>query len=222
MIKLKLLPPEDIKNKAIWFQKFRNECKAYLAKHGIDYDKFTIVEHDGYIGFISEWVLSQYIRDEFHDAIKECSPWEDKFDLKRIERIIEKNSMDEGDVAYVKEYFYDSWDLMVATKEVAYRCDIKTALTKKEPQLNWNFLYPIIQAEKSGKDLMILIYYIYEGDDFHNLTGEVLIGATTYDAIKKCPVLKKGDTSKFGTKSQADNYVTELSRDYSELSKFIH
>ena len=36
MIKLKLLPPEDIKKKALWFQKFRNECKAYLAKHGIN------------------------------------------------------------------------------------------------------------------------------------------------------------------------------------------
>lgn len=222
MIKLNLLPPEDIKKKALWFQEFRKKCKIYLAEHGIDYDKFTVVEHDSYVGFISEWILGQYLQDKFKDVLKECSAWEDKYNLKRIEEIIENGSKIKEDILYVKEYFYDSWDMMVVTKSDTYKCDIKTALTKKEPELTWNFLYPVIQAEKAGKDLMILIYYIYEGNDFHNLTGEVLIGATTYDVIKKCPVLRSGMKSRFGTLSQTDNYVTELSRDYSELSEFIH
>src|ERR1039458_8645873 len=105
MIKLKLLPPEETMKKALWFQEFRNKCKDYLAKHGINYDKFTVVEHDGYIGFISEWVLSQYLRDEFRDVIKECSAWDDNFDLKRIEEIIKEDSKAEEDISYVKEYF---------------------------------------------------------------------------------------------------------------------
>jgi hypothetical protein len=216
------LPSEEIKNRALWFQDFRDKCKAYLAKHGIDYDKFTMVSHDGYIGFISEWILSQYLHNEFHEVIKNGVSWEEGFDLRRIEEIIEKNSLDKTDIKYVKDYFYDNWDLMVSTQSATYKCDIKTALTAKDPQLNWNFLYPVIQAEKTGKDLMILIYYIYEGDDFHNLTGEVLIGATTYALIKKCHIIKKGEISRFGTKSQIDNYITELSRDYSELNNFIH
>lgn len=222
MIKLKLIPPEDVKKKAMWFQGFRGECKEYLAKHGVDYDKFTVVSHDGYLGFISEWVFSQYLNDKFGGVIEKCLKWEENFDLEKIKKIIKKDSKDTEDISYVKKYFYDTWDLLITTKTATYKCDVKTALTKKEPQSSWNFLYPIIQAKKAGKDLMVLIYYIYRGKDFHDLTGEVLIGATTYDLIKKCKVLKKGDVSKFGTKSQTDNYVTELSRDYYELSKFIY
>jgi hypothetical protein len=221
MIKLNLTPPQSVKDRALWFQEFRNRCKAYLTKNGINYDKFTIVSHDSYIGHISEWVLFQYIQKEFDGVLKKLTSWEDNFDLKKIENIVNSSSATKDDLIYVKEYFYDDWDIAVETNKGIYKCDIKTALTKLEPQTNWNFLYPIIQAQKSGKDLMILAYYIYQGDDFHNLTNEVLIGATTYELIQKCSVLKKGEISKFGTESQTDNYITELSRDYFDLSKFI-
>lgn len=221
MIKLNFIPPQTIKDKALWFQDFRTKCKAYLAEKNLDYDKFTIVAHDSYIGHISEWIISEYLKKEFGTIFKSLQTWEDSFDLARVEKIISQNSDDENDKLYVKKYFYDEWDICISTEKGTYKCDIKTALTKKEPQANWNFFYPIVQAEKKGKDLMILIYYIYEGESYYNLKDEVLIGAITYDLIRKCKIIKKGEISRFGTTSQTDNYITELSSDYHDLSDFL-
>lgn len=221
MITLKIDIPKEVKKAAESFENFRGRCKTYLAKNGADYDKFTVVSHDSYIGYISEWLIREYVQKEFSTSLKECRTWEEGFDIGRIEKIITEGSSAKNDIDYVKEYFYDEWDLFVSTNKGSFKCDVKTALTKKEPKENWNFLYPVVQAEKEGKDLMILVYYVYTEDDFHDLAKEVLIGAITYELIKNCEIIKKGEVSRFGTTSQTDNYITELARDYRDLGTFF-
>ena len=43
--------PKDIFRKADSFELFRKSCKEYLNSAGLEFDKFTIVSHDSFIGY---------------------------------------------------------------------------------------------------------------------------------------------------------------------------
>jgi hypothetical protein len=202
------------------FSKFREQCKNYLSSVGKNWDKFTIVSHDSFIGYITENAIKKYIESKFNGA--KVVTWEEQFDLKLIIKIISEKKTDEASIELVRNYFYDSWDLMINGEKVRILSDVKTALTKKEPSLSWNFLYPVVQAEKAGKDIMILVYYVVSDlKDLHSFTKLVLVGAITPETIKKCKIIRAGEKTIFGTTSQIDNYITELNRDYYPLEKFI-
>ena len=202
------------------FSKFREQCKNYLSSVGKNWDKFTIVSHDSFIGYITENAIKKYIESKFKGA--KVVTWEEQFDLKLIIKIISEKKTDEASIELVRNYFYDSWDLKINGEKVRILSDVKTALTKKEPSLSWNFLYPVVQAEKAGKDIMILVYYVVRDlKDLHSFTKLVLVGAITPDIIKKCKIIRAGEKTIFGTTSQIDNYITELNRDYLPLEKYI-
>jgi hypothetical protein len=44
---------KSIYKKADAFSLFRDTCKKYLGDVQMNFDKFTVVEHDSYIGYIS-------------------------------------------------------------------------------------------------------------------------------------------------------------------------
>lgn len=202
------------------FSKFREQCKNYLSSVGKNWDKFTIVSHDSFIGYITENAIKKYIESKFNGA--KVVTWEEQFDLKLIIKIISEKKTDEASIELVRNYFYDSWDLMINGEKVRILSDVKTALTKMEPSLSWNFLYPVVQAEKAGKDIMILVYYVVSDlKDLQSFTKLVLVGAITPETIKKCKIIRAGEKTIFGTTSQIDNYITELNRDYLPLEKFI-
>ena len=214
-----LLDSKDFE-RAESFSKFREQCKNYLSSVGKNWDKFTIVSHDSFIGYITEKAIKKYIESKFNDA--KVVSWEEQFDMKLIIKIISEKKTDETSIELVRNYFYDSWDLMINGEKVRILSDVKTALTKKEPSLSWNFLYPVVQAEKIGKDIMILVYYVVNDlKDLHSFIKLVLVGAITPETIKKCKIIYAGEKTIFGTTSQIDNYITELSKDYLPLELFI-
>ena len=96
---------QELFKKAQRFSEFRKECKEFLKKHGKEYDKFTVVKHDSSVGYISESLITDYLRSNY--AGIEVSSWENRFDLKRIIDILKVDSSSEDDINYVKEYFYD-------------------------------------------------------------------------------------------------------------------
>ena len=101
--------------------------------------------------------------------------------------------------------------------------DVKTALTQKEPSPRWNFMYPVIQANKIGKDYMLLTYYVVQDvKEVESLKKVIIVGYISEDIIKKCNIIKRGQKTRFGTKSQIDNYETELSVHYKEIDNLIH
>lgn len=61
MIEVRVEP--ELLVKADEFSKFRENCKNYLTRVGMNYDKFTMVKHDSIIGYISEYIVAQYLRD---------------------------------------------------------------------------------------------------------------------------------------------------------------
>jgi len=206
--------------KAEAFSKFREECKTYLTAVGKNWDKFTMVSHDSFIGYITENAIKKYIESKFKGV--QVTTWEEQFDLELINKIIKEKKTDETSVELVRNYFYDTWDLKIAGEKIKILSDVKTALTKKEPALSWNFLYPVVQAEKTGKDIMILVYYVVSDiKDLRSFLKLILVGAITSETIRKCKIIHAGEKTIFGTTSQIDNYITELRRDYSPLEKFI-
>jgi hypothetical protein len=78
----------------------------------------------------------------------EIEDWNSSFDFIKLKNIININSEKKEDIDYVKTYFYDKWDLKIIYKSKEVYVDIKTALTKLEPKSSWNFMYPVIQANK--------------------------------------------------------------------------
>ena len=61
------------------FSVFRAKCKDFLRKHGQDYDKFTLVKHDSEVGYISEFLISSYLKTEFKNI--KVYNWENQFDM---------------------------------------------------------------------------------------------------------------------------------------------
>ena len=204
------------------FAQFRDDCKKYLLQHKKSYDKFTIVQHDSFIGFITEAAVRYYISNHYRkDNIKVIS-WEENFDIEKIKRIISTGSSDPADIAVVEEYFYDRYDLKIIYNNKSILVDVKTALTQKEPSVAWNFMYPVVQANKAGKDYMILTYYIVsDTKNIESLKKIVIVGYTSEEKIKDCNIIYKGQKTRFGTISQTDNYETNLAIHYKEIDELI-
>lgn len=222
MIEIKYRLTDELIAKANDFEKFRSRCKQYLVTKGKGYDKFTMVSHDSFIGYVTEHIMKSEMQTNYGTLISDVISWEDSFDLKRIDKVVTSNSNEEDDINYVSEYFYDKWDLKINGKTISILSDVKTALTKLEPNSRWNFLYPVVQANKEGKEIMILIYYVVSDlKNLASLTKLILVGATTPEIVKKCSVIKQGDRTRFGTISQIDNYETELSKHYLPLETFL-
>lgn len=216
----KKLTEQEIKN-AYFFENFRSECKSYLWEHNKAYDKFTIVSHDSFIGYITEYFIKGLIQEKFPSL--NLRTWEQDFNLWRIQKIIQEKSILEDDINYVKEYFYDKWDLKISNsdgKEILI--DVKTALTQKIPSKTWNFFYPVIQANKQWKDWMILSYYVVDNtDNIESLNSIYVAWYISEDIIKQCKIIHAGEKSNRGTTSQIDNYYTELSLHYSDIELMI-
>jgi len=206
--------------KAKKFEQFRLNCKEYLDKVNMNWDKFTMVSHDSYIGYITEYAISKHIHSIRPDI--KIETWESLFDMKKIISIIERSDFSETSQLLVKNYFYDKWDLKINGIGVSLSSDVKTALTKLTPSSNWNFMYPVLQANKPGKDIMILVYYVVNDlKDLSSLKDLVLIGCCEPYKLKKCKIVKAGERTRFGTVSQIDNYITELSTDFSKLEEYL-
>jgi len=207
---------------AYGFEELRNNCKLYLSKHDLNFDKFTVVSHDSFIGYISEYFLKEYIINTYNAKGITVATWEDNYDIAKIRNILKSESKQINNIDYIRSYFYDKYDLKISNGDSSILVDIKTALTKLEPKLNWNFLYPVIQAHKPGKDHMVLAYYVVdEIKDIESLKKLVVIGYISEETIKKCNIIKAGTLTRFGTKSQIDNYETELSTHYRNIDKMI-
>lgn len=211
-------------NRANNFSTFRAECKAYLENNGIFRDKFTITKNDSLLGYITEELIANYLRNRFKGKI--CvSKWQDQFDMDYIRSIIHHGSNSRDDIDLICSYFYDSFDLYVSTPSlnvfISIKIDVKTAITKKDPQGNWEFMYPVVQANKLGKDLAILVYFVV--DDVNapfSLNKLVLAGYMKEEDITRCTIIKKGELTSHKTPSQIDNYVTYV-RDYHDIEELF-
>ena len=204
------------------FEKLRNNCKNYLSQFDLNFDKFTVLSHDSFIGYITEHFLQEYISTKYAAEGIEVNNWESMFDISRIRGILKTDSKGDADVQYVRSWFYDHWDLEIIKAGSILFIDVKTALTQKEPKLNWDFMYPMVQAHKPGKDYMILSYYVAENaSEIESLKKLVIVGYTSEEVITTCKVIRAGTLTRFGTKSQIDNYETELAVHYESIDKLI-
>lgn len=212
----------ELINAAHGFEQLRNDSKNYLSQFDLNFDKFTVVAHDSFIGYITEHFLQEYLSSSFAAEGIEVNNWESMFDISRIRGILKTNSKADADIQYVRSWFYDHWDLEIIKANSILFIDIKTALTQKEPILNWDFMYPVVQAHKPGKDYMILSYYVADNsNDIESLQKLVIVGYTSEEMIRNCKVIKAGTFTRFGTKSQIDNYETELAVHYESIDKLI-
>lgn len=218
MIKIPISDPEVLK-KAKAFSQFREQCKSYLTAVGMNYDKFTVVAHDSFIGYISEYVIRQYIKDYLPKTNFKVLSWEEYCEIKNIYHAVINNDYSKAQL--VKEYFYDKFDICIETPKRIINIDVKTALTQLEPTLKWDFLYPIIQAHKEGKDITILAYCIYKAPNKYEINIVDVIGYCDNKSISSCKVIKAGEVTKHGTTSQIDNYETLLGRDYKDLNELL-
>lgn len=202
------------------FEQFRNNCKAFLANKHLNFDKFTIVQHDTFIGYVTEWNIKKYLLEKYASKISIIEVWEETFDLPKVKHIIASSRATTEDMDYVKSYFYDKWDLKITLKTGAViYIDVKTAFTGLMPNAKWNFMYPVVQANKTGKDLMLLVYYVVSNKTkVESVNALYIIGVISEQQIKRCPIIKAGTTTKFGTVSQIDNYLTELAHNYSDIN----
>lgn len=207
----------ELEQEAKQFSSFRRAMKAYLADYGINYDKFTVTDNDAFLGYVSETAISNYLTEKYGDRI-EVKHWADSFDMNRIVSAVEHKNGAMGEVEYVKQYFYDKYDLKIVDKKSGKTIcvDVKTAETRKRPQPTWNFLYPVVQNQKEGKDCVILCYYY----KIENLKKIILVGYISEDEISCKEVLKKGETTRFHTINQIDNYETMVT-DYQQLSEML-
>ncbi|MGP1612432.1 MAG: hypothetical protein ACTTG8_05025 [Catonella sp.] len=208
----------ELEKEAERISKFRSKMKAYLTRFGACYDKFTITENDTLLGYISETAVSNYLLENYGDKI-EVRRWADLFDLNRIESAVENNNSAKEEVEYVKSYFYDKYDLEIVEKKSGKTIfvDVKTAETSKEPQLTWNFLYPVVQNQREGKDCVILCYYY----KIANLKKIILVGYISEEEISRKHILRAGSRTRFGTLNQIDNYETKVT-DYQRLARMLN
>lgn len=208
-------------DKAKRFEEFRTNCKFFLAKHGQSYDKFTIVGHDSLIGYLTEHFIKDHLEKNFKSL--KVTTWENDFDIRKIISILKSSNPANDDVDYVKNYFYDKWDLKLSQGDKVIYADVKTALTKGNPNDSWDFLYPYVQANKPGKDIMILVYYVVDDlNDLTSLKSLSMIGYTKPEIVRQCKIIRAGTKTKFGTTSQIDNYETQLSSHYSNVSQLFN
>lgn len=212
---------DEVVLSAKMYADLRKSCKQFLEKHGKNYDKFTVVDHDGYIGYISEFEVSKYLKELLDDDIKITS-WDENFNLESISKIVHSDNVTETEIKYVESYFYDDYDLMLKSETNEIKVDIKTALTSLEPKPYWNFMYPVVQAEKPGKEFMILTYYVTNQKDVTSFKKLMIVGVISEKRINNCKLIHKGSRTRFGTISQTDNFITEISADYVDIQAFIN
>lgn len=210
--------PIELEQEAERISNFRSRMKAYLTRFGACYDKFTVTENDTLLGHVSETAVSNYLLENYGDKI-EVRRWADSFDLNRIESAVEHNNGATEEVEYVKRYFYDKYDLEIVEKKSGKTIfvDVKTAETSKEPQLTWDFLYPVVQNQREGKDCVVLCYYY----KIANLKKIILVGYISEEEISRKHILRAGSRTKFGTLNQIDNYETKVT-DYQRLSRMLN
>jgi len=214
MIEVRVEP--ELLVKADEFSKFRENCKNYLTRVGMNYDKFTMVKHDSIIGYISEYIVAQYLRDNLPNGFI-VSSWMVENDIANIYKAVNNDDVSKAEM--VKNYFYDKYDIKVTTPTKKQYCiDVKTALTAKEPSKSWDFMYPVIQAAKEGKEYAILAYCIAE---FKKIVKVDIIGYLQISDVSKCNVIKAHEKTKFHTESQIDNYETKLGRDFHNIQELI-
>ena len=200
------------------YSAFRNKVKQYLQRKEMCYDKFTVTEEDSAIGYISEKCVSGYLVEKFGNEEVRVSTWQDRFDMDRVRSIVDRDSNDEDDKEYVKSYFYDRYDLRITKGDREIPVDVKSAATGREPMKYWGYLYPVVQAEKEGKECVILAYCI---KNERNLIERVAIcGYMSEDQIKEYGVTQQGENTSRGTQSQIDNYTTVV-KDYKRLDDLI-
>lgn len=209
--------PIELEGKANEISRFRSRIKAYLTAFGECYDKFTVTGNDTFLGYVSETAVKKYIDNNYGDKYKVHS-WSDYFDIERIEYAVLNNISDPVEIEYVRTFFYDKYDLEIIEKKSGKRIfvDVKTAETSKKPQLTWDFLYPVVQNSREGKDCVILCYYYKQG----NVKRIILVGYISENEISKKKILKAGQRTKFGTINQIDNYETKVT-DYKPLSSML-
>lgn len=206
---------EELKQEANRFAYFRTQVKEYLKRHGRSYDKFTTTPRDSQLGYLTEAAVRNYL-------VQRCANryivegWDVAFDMNRIYKAVATD--DEREIDYVSSYFYDSYDLMIQERSTGRKIcvDVKTAETWKPISLNWNYLYPVIQNQKAGKDCVILCYY-HKSEKMDQI---VLIGYMTEAEIATCQILKADTKTVFGTRNQIDNYETKV-RNYKSLSHML-
>lgn len=213
-----MIVPLELEDEAKRVSAFRSRMKTYLTSFNECYDKFTVTENDTFLGYVSETAVSNYLTKNFSDEF-EVKKWEDSFDLERIENAVNNNDGNPVEVAYVKKFFYDKYDLEIVEKKTGKSIcvDVKTAETCKEPQKGWNFLYPVIQNQREGKDCVILCYY-YKTEKCNKI---LLVGYISEEDISKKKILPAGSVTKFGTINQIDNYETKVI-DYQSLSRMLN
>lgn len=210
--------PIELEQEAERISGFRSRMKEYLTRFGACYDKFTVTENDTLLGHVSETAVSNYLLENYGDKI-EVRRWADSFDINRIVSAVENNNGSTEEVEYVKQYFYDKYDLEIIEKKSGKTIfvDVKTAETSKEPQLTWDFLYPVVQNQREGKDCVVLCYYY----KIANLKKIILVGYISEEEISRKHILRAGSRTKFGTLNQIDNYETKVT-DYQRLSRMLN
>lgn len=202
--------PHDLFHEAEKFSIFREDVKKYLKNNGKDFDKFSITKHDSYLGYFTEHVLKEHILTNLNFKNCEIETWEEQFDLHKIKDIIYNNKNDVDNLKYVQSYFYDKYDFKIMNERQEIKIDVKTAETKLTPNEHWNFLYPVIQAKKEGKDLIILCYYIKNSSDLKDLKNITIVGYMSEIDILNCDIIFANQYTNHHTKSQIDNYNTQL------------
>lgn len=217
IVVLKDITPEVL-SRAEAFSRFRADCKCYLQQVGYNFDKFTVVEHDSYIGYVSEKLIRDYLQNHL-PAGYIVKAWEDDFNMRRIINAVRDSDVTEAD--YVKSYFYDSWDICIESPNGRITIDVKTALTKLTPKLDWDFLYPVVQANKPGKDYSLLAYCCCSSDDYHQIEHVNIIGYCRTEDIRHCRILRAGWRTKFGTVNRIDNYETQLQTHYKDIHSLV-
>ena len=138
---------------------------------------------------------------------------------KNAENILKKVKPTTEEINVIREYFYDKYDIAINNKNKTFYLDVKTAETTYTPNKNWNFLYPVIQANKSD-DYFVALTYIIKNDIDKVYTKAYIMGAIDYQEIKNSKIQKKGTCTRFDTESQINNYITEL-KNYKDLLSYI-
>ena len=218
IIKTKLT--ESLLKKSENFSNFREQCKIYLWKYDLNYDKFTITDNDSSLWYLTEYFMKQYIMESFPGAKVES--WEDQYDIERLINIVKSQSDSVNDIKYIKEYFYDRRDLKIDYLWKSYYLDVKTAITKLNPNNRRNFLYPVVQANKEWKDYMILCYYVTTDLSIDSFKHLVVVWYTTEEIIKTCNIIKAWEITSHWTTSQIDNYETLLSKHYKSIEDLFN
>ena len=198
---------------------FKGKCKKFLRQNGIYLDKFTMYENpnaDNFYGYISEFAVYNYLK-----KFGKCKRWSDDFDLKRLNHIIKDNLVSPENIKYVRDFFFDKWDVCFFTRsnQPVY-FDVKTAGTDKDVNDNWTFMYPVVQANRCGKQYSILTYCIAK-NKVKELTEKVLlVGYISEEEIKEKEIIEAGQRTIHKTVSQINNYVTYV-RDYKNLEELL-